>query len=720
MSGLESDDCGRSATVQATAQSNYSFKEWFVDGSPSSGSNPYSFPVTKDMSVVASFSLNPVSYTVTVTSSPANGGSTSGGGSYIANTQATLTATPASGFTFVNWTENSSAVSTNASYQFTVTSNRTLVATFTPITFTIATSSNPANGGTTTGGGTFSVNAPVTVTATPSSGYAFANWTENGLIESSSATYSFAASAHRTLVANFTLVPVTYTIATSSAPANGGSTSGGGSYVANSQVTVTAVPTSGWRFVSWTENGTVASTAAAYTFAATANRSLTANFAPIVYTIATSSAPANGGSTSGGGSYNANSQATVVATAANGFSFVNWTENGTVVSTSASYTFTVIGNRVLVATFSANPVNYTITTSSSPTSGGSTTGGGTYSANAAVSVSATPAAGYSFVNWTENGIVVSANATYNFVATANRALVANFALLTYAIVTNSNPPNGGTTSGAGTFAANSQATVVATSAGNYTFANWTENGGVVSTNASYSFTVTRARTLVANFTVVVPTSITVSPRLVVLAPGGTTTLSASTPPSSVISRLTSVATASGLSVTGVAPGVSDIVATAATASDSARAAVVSADGFALVVTTQTNTAFPSGTAGGSVNVSVWLLRPVGGTGDIGSIQGSVQWDPSRLTLQTEAGNAAGWTWIANTSSAATGTLGFAAFSPSGSSTQVLELARLTFSVAGGAGGSTATLIPSVSAAGSSAGSSIKTKIVLVGSAIRIN
>jgi hypothetical protein len=69
------------------------------------------------------------------------------------------------------------------------------------------------------------------------------------------------------------------------------------------------------------------------------------------YTITTGWSPANGGITSGDGTYAAGTTATVVATANNGFTFVNWTENGTVVSTSASYTFTVSSNRALVANF---------------------------------------------------------------------------------------------------------------------------------------------------------------------------------------------------------------------------------------------------------------------------------------------------------------------------------------------------------------------------------
>ncbi len=46
-----------------------------------------------------------------------------------------------------------------------------------------------------------------------------------------------------------------------------------------------------------------------------------------------------------------------------GYAFVNWTENGTVVSTNPNYTFTVTGDRTLVANFAAGSL---ITTTSSP------------------------------------------------------------------------------------------------------------------------------------------------------------------------------------------------------------------------------------------------------------------------------------------------------------------------------------------------------------------
>jgi len=62
-----------------------------------------------------------------------------------------------------------------------------------------------------------------------------------------------------------------------------------------------------------------------------------------------------------------------------------------------------------------------------------------------------------------------------------------------------NPTEGGTITGAGDYEQNAVCTLTAIANEGYVFANWTENDEVVSTDATYTFTVDAARTLVANF-----------------------------------------------------------------------------------------------------------------------------------------------------------------------------------------------------------------------------
>jgi hypothetical protein len=91
------------------------------------------------------------------------------------------------------------------------------------------------------------------------------------------------ANGHVSKIYNVTiagdLAPPTYTIATSVSPANGGTASGDGVYNQGDNVTVTAVPNPGFAFANWTEIK-VFSEVPSYSFTATGNRALVANFVP--------------------------------------------------------------------------------------------------------------------------------------------------------------------------------------------------------------------------------------------------------------------------------------------------------------------------------------------------------------------------------------------------------------------------------------------------------
>ena len=217
------------------------------------------------------------------------------------------------------------------------------------------------------------------------------------------------------------------------------------------------------------------------------------------YTVNVSANPNIGGSVTGGGTYNQGQSCTVTASPNAGYTFTNWTENGNVVSTNRNYTFTVTANRTLVANFQAQPQNYTVTVSANPTNGGNVTGGGTYQQGQSCTVTATANTGYNFTNWTENGNVVSTQANYTFTVNSNRTLVANFTQQQYTITATADPVNGGNVTGDGTFNYGNSCTLNATPAAGYTFVNWTKNGQQVSTNATYTFTVTESAAYVAHF-----------------------------------------------------------------------------------------------------------------------------------------------------------------------------------------------------------------------------
>ena len=70
-------------------------------------------------------------YSISATANPTEGGTVSGYGLYASGESCTLIAMANSGYTFTNWTENGSEVSTDMNYTFTVTGSRNLVANFT-------------------------------------------------------------------------------------------------------------------------------------------------------------------------------------------------------------------------------------------------------------------------------------------------------------------------------------------------------------------------------------------------------------------------------------------------------------------------------------------------------------------------------------------------------------------------------------------------------------
>ena len=364
-------------------------------------------------------------YTVNVSANPANGGTVTGGGNYQIGQSCTVTATANSGYTFTNWSENGTIVSTQPSYTFVVNGNRTLVANFQalPQNYTISVSANPTNGGTVTGGGTYQQGQQCTVHATANTGYTFTNWTENGNVVSTQANYTFTVNSNRTLVANFTLQQFTITALVDPSQWAGG-VEGGGVYTYGQSCTLTATPTVPYIFVNWTKNGIQVSTNATYTFTVTESATYVAHFVVETFTITALANPTEGGVVTGSGTYEMLDECTVTATANEGYNFVNWTENGNVVSNEAAYTFAVTGDRTLVANFEL--MTFEITASADPIEAASISGAGTYNYGEEVTLTFDRNEDWAFQNWTENGDVVSEEITYTFIATENRNLVANF------------------------------------------------------------------------------------------------------------------------------------------------------------------------------------------------------------------------------------------------------------------------------------------------------
>jgi len=305
-------------------------------------------------------------YTINVSSSPSDDGTVTGSGIYQVGHSCTVTAIANEGYAFISWTENGSQVSSNASYTFTVTSNRSLVANFTVCDYSKIIL-NEINGNDKFieiyNAGSVSIN--LNGVYIEKDGYQ--NWLADNTVSievggylvlysedvaldhpevAESLIFHSGLSAKKNFhiqlftpsgvsIGDFNLVNIDANDpAYIPAPASYSRNADGNWYYADA--TPGTVNVEGTVPVLGLEGGDIPG--------------------PSVYSVSVSANPSNGGTVSGGNTYQQGHTCTVKATSNEGYTFINWTENDDVVSTNDSFTFNVNNNRVLVANFVAvNP-----------------------------------------------------------------------------------------------------------------------------------------------------------------------------------------------------------------------------------------------------------------------------------------------------------------------------------------------------------------------------
>lgn len=182
--------------------------------------------------------------------------------------------------TFERWTKDVVGGIETVSYEPTVDvkveGDKVYYAQYSLRTHHINVDCVPEEGGVVSGGGTYGYGTHVILTAVPNLGYVFRGWYEGDIHVGINPDYEMYVGYDRNLTAHFEAADFTVNVA--GAPFFSGTVSGGGTYPAQTQVTVTASPTSNHYFRAWIENGEVVSTQQNYTFTLSSNRNLTAIF----------------------------------------------------------------------------------------------------------------------------------------------------------------------------------------------------------------------------------------------------------------------------------------------------------------------------------------------------------------------------------------------------------------------------------------------------------
>ena len=283
-SGLVTVISGSSQTFTVTPNAGYAIANITVDGVSQGAITSYTFTnVTAVHTITASFAVN----AYTITASTGSGGSISPSGTVTVTSGGNqiFTITPNTNYHVANVMVDGVSQGTITSYVFTsVTAAHTIAATFAINSFNII--FNASSGGSITGTPNQTVDyggSMTAVTAVPTTGYHFVNWTgTNGFVTTTANPLTVTnVTVSQNVTANFAIN--TYNLSFSAD--TGGSLTGTANQVVNyggNSTAVTAVPAIGYKFINWTgTNGFVTSTANPLTVTnVTASQSITANFTP--------------------------------------------------------------------------------------------------------------------------------------------------------------------------------------------------------------------------------------------------------------------------------------------------------------------------------------------------------------------------------------------------------------------------------------------------------
>ena len=381
--GATSQQPGDTVTVVAVPAIGYQFSNWTGD---CTGSSVCTVILDTSKTVTANFVGV---FDLTVTAVPTGGGTVFPGSttSYVAGYEVAVLARSAVGYQFSEWGGDCSGYSACV---VTMDAHKSVTANFGPV-FKLTAAASPNEGGTILPEGitSFLAGTQVTVLAHSAPDYQLAGWSDGC---SGGGPCVVIMDTDKSVTANFARV---FDLTVASSPANGGTVfpSGTTSYVSNSQVTLTARPGYGYGFSGWDGD---CSGSGPCELTMDDNKSVTANFIKQFVLTAVAS-PSTGGEVSPPGTtqHAEGTEVTVTAGPAEGYGFSGW--SGACSGTDACIVI-MDGDKTVTANFFTR---FTLTTMAEPSSGGTVSPEGTtsYDAGSEVTVTATPATGYTFSSW---------------------------------------------------------------------------------------------------------------------------------------------------------------------------------------------------------------------------------------------------------------------------------------------------------------------------------
>ena len=349
---------------------------------------------------------------------------------FNAGATVTLTAVPATGYTFAGWGGN--AGGTTNPLAVTMNANKTISATFVPATtYTLTVTVSGGVGGSVTKSpakASYSAGETVTLTPVPAAGYVFHHWAGDATGTASPVTLTM--NANKTVTAFFAPVP-TYTLTVTVAGGVGGTVTKNpakASYAAGESVVLTPVPAAGFVFHHWAGDAT--GSTKPLTVVMNASKSITAFFAPVPTYTLTVTVSGSGGTVTKSpskSSYTAGETVTLTANPATNYKFSYW--SGDHIGISSPVTITMDSNKTIYAHFEEK-TKYTLSVYVSGGGGSTVTKSPAqsyYYEGQTVTLTANPVAGYVFDYWSGDHIGISTSFTITM--DGNKSIYAHFKAL---------------------------------------------------------------------------------------------------------------------------------------------------------------------------------------------------------------------------------------------------------------------------------------------------
>ena len=230
-------------TLTAAPAAGYRFDHW--GGNASGVATTVEITMNTQKTVTAYFTRR---YNLSVSCNPTEGGGSVNisSGIYDEGTELTLVATPAIGYRFDHWEGDASGTSANMAV--TMDADKTVVAVFSKVIYTLESRLSPGGGGSVDPpGGDYQAGANVTLTAIPATSYRFDHW--GGDASGTLTTLNVVMDGNKTVTAYFTRL---YNLSASCNPTDGGSASPTrGTYDTGTVVDLTATAALGYVFKNW-------------------------------------------------------------------------------------------------------------------------------------------------------------------------------------------------------------------------------------------------------------------------------------------------------------------------------------------------------------------------------------------------------------------------------------------------------------------------------------